>query len=79
VGAARGTSRAIERRMQKTKPSRKLSLSTATVRALRTDALDRVAGAISGNVCNLSSLCNTGGSFGSASGEDNCHWSYGAC
>jgi len=68
--------------MLKTKPSRKLSLSTSTVRALRFDALSRAAGGISGVRCYVSEVtckCNGSGSGGSASGDDNCGWSYGAC
>ncbi len=65
----------------KNKISRKLILSTSTIRSLRADALGRVAGAISANMCHPSEvtcLCNKGGSGGSASGDGNCGWSFAA-
>ena len=69
--------------MLKTKPSRKLSLATTTVRSLRFEALSNAAGGISGNRCYVTEVtcapCNGSGSVGSASGDDGCGWSYGAC
>jgi hypothetical protein len=69
--------------VNKNKIARTLNLSTSTIRSLRGDALGRVAGGISGVRCYVTAVtcahCNGSGSGGSASGDEGCGWSYGAC
>ena len=62
--------------MTKKLNQRKLSLSTSTIRALGGAALRGAAGGYSAKMCDPSEvtcLCGTGGSGGSASGDENCH------